>query len=150
MLDLFATILDLVGIDAPSPTDGRSLLEAEARGARTLISQLRVDDRDLVSARRGDWKLIRDIGSGDLSLFDLAADPAEQRPLGSEDGDSLVRIRDELIEALDRIPRRQRSSRASPRAETIPEDVRAALEQMGYIEPGSSDEAAGHRTQKPR
>jgi arylsulfatase A-like enzyme len=146
MLDLFPTILDLVGIDAPSPSDGRSLLEAEEGGAGTLVSQLRMDGKDLVSARRGAWKLIHDIESGDLSLFDLASDPEEQRPLAGDEGGSLTQIRKELIEALEAVPRSSRLAGASSRVEAIPEDVRAALEQMGYIEPESGDDPAGSGT----
>jgi len=97
-LDLFPTLCDLAGLDAPdhlgdAPWHGRSmlpLLADDAAGERIVLSEFRAHRDDVraeglpdgiwwVMAKRGDVKLV-DYGS-EAELFDLSEDPDERRPL---------------------------------------------------------------------
>jgi arylsulfatase A-like enzyme len=75
--DLFPTVLDVVGIDAPAPPDGQSLLalvEGGAEGQPYAYSE-RLSVHAVQSA---EWKLMRDSGKGTWELYDLEGDPEEQ------------------------------------------------------------------------
>ncbi|MEM8495468.1 MAG: sulfatase-like hydrolase/transferase, partial [Planctomycetota bacterium] len=101
-LDLYPTLCDLAGLDAPDlgsePFAGRSmvpLLTSDTEGERVVLSEFRAPDGDGraeglpggvwgVMAKRGDMKLI-DYGNGERQLFDLAADPDERNHLSNSD-----------------------------------------------------------------
>jgi arylsulfatase A-like enzyme len=85
-LDLLPTALELAGSTEtpPKPLDGESLLPL-LRGERpslrrdTLVWRL----GDNYAVRKGDWKLVQFLDQPTI-LFDLAADPGEQRNLAAQ------------------------------------------------------------------
>lgn len=87
LIDVMPTLLDLTGLPAKQPIQGtsiRPLLDgtgsAEDRAAFTELA-----DRSFVSVLSwGDWKLIRNDANGQLQLYHLAVDEAEQSNLTSE------------------------------------------------------------------
>lgn len=82
--DIFATVLDLAGVDLPGPSLSRSLVpmlrdpEATVRDAAFA----EVNERKMVRQRR--WKLIVDADPAHLELYDIEADPAERRNLARD------------------------------------------------------------------
>lgn len=78
-LDLLPTLLDLLGVDAGAARfAGRSLrgaIEGGAAEGRLAFAQQGV----LRSVRDARYKLIQDAESGDVRLYDLDADPHEER-----------------------------------------------------------------------
>ena len=84
-IDVFSTVLELTGVEAPpGPRDGRSLAPylsgdgAEARDALFWhFPHYRGKLEPYSVARVGDWKLIRFWESRREELFDLASDPGE-------------------------------------------------------------------------
>ncbi|MEC7521337.1 MAG: sulfatase-like hydrolase/transferase [Myxococcota bacterium] len=93
LFDLTPTILNLVSIPVPQPMPARSLLPLIDGGRhddRLLFSELMPDGLypfDQKALYRGDRKLLWWVQEGRIQLFDLAADPAEERDLSDDDRD---------------------------------------------------------------
>jgi len=96
LVDLASTILDLAGVDAPRGPRGPSFAGVVRRDAPReeydVVCEVDFEpvyprNEEKVSRKRalvrGDVKLIRDDLSGGIELYDLAADPGEQRDLAS-------------------------------------------------------------------
>ena len=79
-LDLFPTIFDALGVEAPTGADGKSLLPL-LRGEKAEYPIFAETDYRLFVHQRlaqvGDHRLVLDLEDGQRQLFDLAADPAE-------------------------------------------------------------------------
>ncbi|HLA76834.1 MAG TPA: sulfatase-like hydrolase/transferase [Vicinamibacteria bacterium] len=85
LADLSPTILDLLHLPQNPTHQGRALFGRKARGERTLWAQSDYPERQygwarLRSVRRGRWKYIE---APRPELYDLQADPGEQREVGS-------------------------------------------------------------------
>jgi arylsulfatase A len=99
MMDVFPTIMELIGADTASPElDGRSvtaLLRGEPQPERDLTWSY----NDQRSVRRGRWKLVRNpsetlgepSASGDV-LFDLDQDPYEEHDLAAEQPERVAEL----------------------------------------------------------
>ncbi len=74
MVDIAPTILDLLGIDAPSPWQGRSLW-SPARTDRAYFAAWFSDFR--LGYREADRKFIYDVAEDRFELYDLRLDPHE-------------------------------------------------------------------------
>lgn len=85
-VDLLPTVLDALGIGAPEGLDGHSLLRSELSSRQSVFAEAYLDsenkalrpdypDRE-VAVFSGDLKLISR-SNGEIELYDLAADPAE-------------------------------------------------------------------------
>ena len=140
-LDVMPTLLDLVGLPAPDGVMGTSvapaLLGGEARDL-TAIARLRHDKAVTFTAvRQTRHKLVMRTAEGDQgvsAVFHLADDPGEQSP---RNGPAVERPREEMLALLERVSDLEESLRArldDPGAllEGLPEDVEAALREMGY------------------
>jgi len=86
-MDVFATAMEAAGIAPPNdrPIDGRSLMpfikgEKEGYVHEALFWRSGYSR----AIRFGDWKLVADLHSGNMALYDLASDPYEKHDLYAE------------------------------------------------------------------
>ena len=111
--DVFATLLELAGVDAPPGTRARSLLAPESARARLAedpaAASVGIDvvraahpgfdptpfQRRLRAWIEGPYKYLWS-SDGHHALYDLAADPAESRDLRAEDPATAARLAAEL------------------------------------------------------
>jgi arylsulfatase A-like enzyme len=97
LIDVMPTVLDLLGLPAPSGVQGTSLVPLlsgrSSRGAEPYAFSEAGPEKWM--ARCGGWKLIRD--GGKYSLFDLSADPGETRDLAAEKPGVVYRMAQELL-----------------------------------------------------
>jgi len=128
-IDLFPTIVGIVGVPAPPGLQGRSLLPLLEGGARAKADDSRGedgaatsttgaapqaprDDRTLVSetvrldayrkaVRRGALKLIQYMDRNHVALYDLAADPRESRDIAAKRPEERRRLMRALFEEVD-------------------------------------------------
>jgi len=146
MIDVLPTLLALVGMPPPTDVMGQSLvplLSGEKLQQDTLAtSELFSLGRAFRSFRRLDRKLIRHELTKGTVVYNLRADPGEQRPL--QDANNV------LVQAALRDARRgdkwlaefRAALPISPAAPALPEKVRRRLESLGYLE-RESDEKRG-------
>jgi arylsulfatase A-like enzyme len=120
LVDLPAEALGLLRV---ADAAGRAL----ARGA-AVMSHLCVDGRNQASLREGDHKLVVDLTRRTSAVYDLAADPGEQHPI---EDPALHRSLQGRLRALSG-PGALRARPCDERVGEIPEDVREALEALGY------------------
>ncbi|MCC6861638.1 MAG: sulfatase-like hydrolase/transferase [Bryobacterales bacterium] len=87
LLDIYPTVMELVGGRMPPGLDGISLqpvIQGRARGVRDSLFTAYRDVQRAVRDER--WKLIRYPKIGKTQLFDLRGDPDETRDLASDPG----------------------------------------------------------------
>jgi choline-sulfatase len=139
-IDLFPTILDLMGISANEQSSGRSLAPALRGGqlpeepalAESLVPLLHYGWSDLRSLRDGRWKYIM---APRAELYDLEADPGELHNLAGEQETRARAMRGGLESEL----RKERSSSPKPADMSgISPDVLERLGALGYVGPGGS------------
>jgi arylsulfatase A-like enzyme len=106
--DLYPTLADLAGLDAPDTVDGESLtatMSGDADGPRDAVLTAFSDDQRALRTDR--YKLVEYFVDGDrhTQLFDVADDPAETTDLADDPAhaDALERLRDELAERRERM-----------------------------------------------
>jgi arylsulfatase A-like enzyme len=97
-VDLAPTVLDLLGVAAPAGWQGRSAFAAD-RPPRAYFYAGKGEF--LLGVREERWKYIVDASAGREMLFDLAADPTEQRDLASGDPARCRRLRQRLAAWVD-------------------------------------------------
>jgi arylsulfatase A-like enzyme len=143
LVDLYPTLLDLLGVPAPGGTDGRSLLREPAPGDRTVYLETLNPYLDngwapLYAARRHGLKYIR---APRPELYDLTEDPGEGRNLlaaGTAVAERAAPLREFLARRVGEgagIPERAAAARrADP-------EVRRRLEALGYVTPGGGPPA---------
>jgi len=73
LIDVAPTLLDLLGLKAPADYQGASLLEPRQQSALFFTDY----SLPLAGVRDGRWKLITEVGSSRVKLFDLETDPDE-------------------------------------------------------------------------
>lgn len=144
---VFATVLDLVGLDAPTAQVAslRPLLEGRPGGqpviAERHVTELGQADGDPLSNpdwryrvyRSGPLKLVLSTGRGP-QLYDLQADPHEERDLSAADAPTLARLQDELRawEAALGLPALDAAVEAA--APTVDPAAQERLRALGYLE----------------
>ncbi len=85
LIDLAPSVLRLVGLRAPQSWQGVSVLPREPVPDRFLFSELS-RARELRAALHSDHKLILDPEKGTHRMFDVFADPYEERDLATQKG----------------------------------------------------------------
>ncbi len=134
LTDLVPTLLELLGEPVPADLDGRSLAPAIAspgrRGGDPVHAHLDLDGRRFDAAIEGEFKLIRRLPAGPAGrrLFDLAADPGEQRDLADE-----RRVTAGWLESLLLARSRPRGVLAAAEA-TPDEELAERLRALGYVD----------------
>ena len=136
-VDVVPTVIDLLGLPAAEGLPGRSLRSALAGRAvraapfyaESLYGRLCCRWAALRAYTDGDWKLV---AGGSPELFDLGADPAEQR---NRDGDEAERAAG-LRQGLDRLVAAMApgGDRARPAAATAQQVEQ--LRNLGYVAGG--------------
>jgi hypothetical protein len=86
LVDIAPTVLDLVGITAPSGYQGRSMFDGTQHPALFFADY----SLGILGLRDGPWKYMYEIESGRSKLFDLDRDPGERRDVSAREGE-LVR-----------------------------------------------------------
>ncbi|MCC6696849.1 MAG: sulfatase-like hydrolase/transferase [Candidatus Hydrogenedentes bacterium] len=76
LMDIPPTVLDVLGLEAP-PMDGHSLLPIIEGGDGASMIFIRRQQYQAV--RTSDWKLLRDIHTSAMELYQLTSDPKEER-----------------------------------------------------------------------
>jgi arylsulfatase A-like enzyme len=138
-IDVMPTLLDLLDLDIPDETDGKSLLPLingnDNEGRSTICSTSFVDnpddDEEVVSKlcyRTEDWKIIRNLkkdryGSGFHELYNLNTDPGERNNLAEGRPEKVEQFSARLNEA-------QSCLNFSDEENTI---IRERLEELGYL-----------------
>jgi arylsulfatase A-like enzyme len=93
LIDIFPTLLDLIGLEAEDGVDGISLwpvISSQGRDAlpdRYVFSETITQRADYLGAIKGEKKLMRTAVEGrgiEWRFYDLAADPGERRPMDRE------------------------------------------------------------------
>jgi len=137
-LDLVPTILDYLGVEAGTRFAGRSLrpaiekkTEKEAGKEAGAPGEIQYSFQGtLRSASDGRFKLIQDLASGAVSLFDLAADPGETADVLRRERRSYARLRDALAGWIDRTEGKGTADLSIRKAREAEQKLRA----LGYIE----------------
>jgi choline-sulfatase len=138
LVDVLPTALDLLGVAIPRGFQpaGTSLAAALRGGpgptpdspqyAESLVPLLHFGWSDLRVLRRGSWKYVL---APKPELFDLAADPQEQRNLAAEQPARAAALRGTLATLLEQ----ERRSVKAATVGTLPADLRERLGALGYI-----------------
>jgi arylsulfatase A-like enzyme/Flp pilus assembly protein TadD len=139
-IDLFPTLLDLLGVPRPDElrVSGRSLAgtlrgdadpEEAPAYAESLIPLLHFGWSDLRVMRDGHWKYIQ---APRPELYDLAEDPGETRNLVGRMGARAKALREALGERLTT----ERETTAVASRETVPRELLEQLGALGYVGAG--------------
>ena len=109
--DIVPTLLDLLGVKAPSDMDGMSLVPA-LDGKMLQVRPVVIEGRGAVSIREGEWRLIdrspvaRHLRKGDsefekaVELYNMTEDPGERRDLSATNKPIVARLQAELRNQL--------------------------------------------------
>ncbi|MFN7975743.1 MAG: sulfatase [Acidobacteriota bacterium] len=131
-LDIFPTIVDLMGIEPPAGVEGRSLApsmkDRTEPEPRPVFFSLFSPQPEIYGVRDGGFKLIADRNRGKPSmLFDLSKDPYELHDVAADNRRVVERLED-LIDAWDaKLPRLE-----APRA-TVDEELEEKMKSLGYL-----------------
>ena len=144
--DVFPTVLDLLGIETPTPCDGVSLLEAVERYDRvvymeTMAPYLESAWAPLHALRRHKDKYIL---APEPEYYDLTSDPQELENLFANPPSHWVAARDELVALMDARMKQfpPYETIAGKRLARDPETL-SRLESLGYVSGGRTDESVG-------
>jgi arylsulfatase A-like enzyme len=150
-LGVFATVLDLVGIDPPVPVHVGSLLPAIAGGdagkpiiversasdinTNTTADRLAKPDRRYRTYRSGALKLV-ETSKGDAFLFDLAADPGEEHDVAATRSSDLARLQAELASWTGKLhlPPLAAADGDQPAPAALDPATRERLKALGYAQ----------------
>lgn len=147
LVDVMPTLLDLLGIAAPGPLHGRSLvpmLEDPRRASRLRPAFSEFNDTRLRTAFDGRWTLIDNPDEhlprcfkqapddlypiARLELYDLESDPGEQRNIAAEHPEQVQRLRSLIARRFASL-----DADSPPERQEIPYDLRRRLEALGYV-----------------
>ena len=92
-VDLNPTVLDVLGVPAPSSWQGRSMLDPN-RPQRAYFYA--ANDDYLLGVREGKWKYLYNATLGREQLFDMENDPLEQQNVASDHPEISSRLRQRL------------------------------------------------------
>ncbi len=145
LVDLLPTVLELLGIEAPTGLEGRSLvgaaratapLEERPLYAETLVALYESGEKLVVRAMLdGSRKLIRTDTEQDGSpafrteLYDRSRDPAELDDLASREPTAGHELDAELLSWSDALER----AAPEPEAYELDQDMLDALRALGYL-----------------
>lgn len=122
LLDLVPTLIKVAGATVPPEAEGRSLMPAlhgQALEERAILSEsLYRVPTELKAMQRSGYKLIYDVSEGGMELYDLTADPAEERDIATEATQIAAEMRSSLLDWMAHTAQVARDlPRAAPPAE---------------------------------
>lgn len=138
-VDVFPTILDMLGLAVPEDLDGQSLWrlmrnpDRTALGDRPVFSEHIRHTKDDVAVIYGGRKLIRastSKGSVKWLFYDTALDPGEKHPLEQDEDDDAMEAMKGLIRQL--ISGRTMKPKARTDNKTLSEEEMRQLRTLGY------------------
>jgi arylsulfatase A-like enzyme len=125
------------------PQAGRSFLPLVGAPASVTPAPILIElvqrDRELASVVEGRWKLVVDYRDGRSQLFELDADPKEQRNLADEQPDREQALRARL-EGLRKDARSLAEGLDKAGHVELTDDEQRALQQLGYAGEDEEDE----------
>jgi len=132
-LDVLPTVLDYAGVDDRDRAfDGRSLrplIENNRVGSSPVPSYVFSAQRAYRSVNDGRYKLVADLLSARLELFDLHSDPGETRDVAADRPSDYRRLRD----ALDQFLVETEGGIGSEESLARSREVAKSLEALGYL-----------------
>ena len=132
-IDIMPTLLALAGAAAPETVQGRDLshLILGDFGAEGGVSfgTATAKRPGLYSIRTKTHKLLLDIDTGEVQLFDLASDPLEQRDVAAANPDVAQRLKDSLAE---HIAESLANGTLESELAEVSEDIQHRLRELGY------------------
>jgi arylsulfatase A-like enzyme len=164
-LDVVPTVLERLEQPSDAGLRGVSLLPA-IRGEKLpapRVLSMRINERTYfrkfakqrghrnLALADGSWKGIWNVEGDTFELYDLAKDPKEDEDVSAQNADVVNRMRDIAKAQWAYCPPETTSApavrRAPPKVEGLPDDVRKALESLGYLD---DDAAASQPADRPK
>ena len=133
-VDLLPTILDVVGVNREDlPLEGRSLVREDSQEPQVGVDAAVVSEHLRANGpqraiMRGDRKLIHDIETDRLHLYDLKGDPLDAHALAGVEDQLAPNLHRELVQRVAKM-RRQRDADQIE----LDEDTLKALKALGYV-----------------
>jgi arylsulfatase A-like enzyme len=133
LVDVAPTILELVDIEAPKTFLGRSLVRGMDGSAALEDGEPVSEINRQRSLIRDPWKIILDLKTGDLSLFNMESDPGETMNVASEQPEIAAGLRARLLEIVSGHEDKDLDMDAA--AEAVRDvELRKQLSALGYVE----------------
>jgi len=136
VVDIFATVLDLLGIDDRPRTDGVNLLAEDGRSDRAVYMESLRPSVDygwapLFGLRSHEFKFIQ---APTPEFYDLASAEGEERNLDGRTGEVGRGVRDRLAAELEQMLAGWSSiEEVAEQAATLAPETQARLEALGYV-----------------
>ena len=136
-LEIMPSLLAWQGIPAPGPAALRSTLFSAHKHPEPIIStavghsfDMKAHANELISMRRGKYKLILDTAADQCRLFDLESDPGERNDLSDVRSALALSMKKQILEI------KVDSLKANPhgRKKEQSQKLRKELKTLGYIE----------------
>jgi arylsulfatase A-like enzyme len=131
LVDMGPTYYDLVGVESPEQTQGRSL-EPLLHGGSLEEQPVFVASQygDFVGIRTPEWKCFWKVGDDEVEMYDLTADPGET----VEVSDDYPDVRERLLSQLrGHLQEAEATDAELPEVEES-EEVKRRLEELGYVD----------------
>lgn len=135
-VDLLPTICALAGVPAPDGLAGRNLLDrVEDPGeGRPHLAETKFNGPWRRSLVDGPFKLVVELSTGNVALFDLHGDPDEHRNLAADDPVRLAAMQRRLAELVSAEERRRERRSADDGTPLLTQSQEAHLRALGYIQ----------------
>lgn len=132
LMDIYPTILSMLGEDVPDHVDGYDFSDAIWNGQElrnNVISQSDHKGRSRESVRTKQWKYIRNQNEKQVELYDLEKDPGEETDISADEAD----VVNDLEDVYQSVTEAESKLDLSELSSDSPESVQNRLEDLGYL-----------------